>query len=140
MIQAGPLHAAVLATIHAEAFPPGERWTAAALAGVLDMPGVWCLLDERGGFALAREAGGEAELLTLAVAPAARRLGIARALVTRVLDRATGPVFLEVAAHNGAALGLYRSAGFVERGRRRHYYGPGRDALILRRDPPCRLA
>ncbi len=64
------LHAAALAAIHAAAFPPGERWDAAAFAGLLATPGTFGLLDERGGFVLARQAGGEAELLTLAVLPA----------------------------------------------------------------------
>ncbi len=45
--------------------------------------------------------------------------------------------FLEVAADNAAALGLYRKAGFDAVGRRAAYYnrakGQPADALVLRR-------
>ena len=136
VIDVTPCHAALLAEIHAAAFPPGERWDAAAMAGLLAMPGAFGLLDDRGGFVLARAAGGEAELLTVAVAPPVRRHGVGRALVAGVLDRLGGPVFLEVAADNQAARGLYGDAGFVACGRRQDYYGPGRDALVLRHGAP----
>jgi ribosomal-protein-alanine N-acetyltransferase len=79
-------------------------------------------------------AGGEAEILTLAVAPSSRRQGIARALVAAVVaEVADVPVFLEVAADNEPAQVLYTDAGFTACGRRRDYYGPGRDAIVLRR-------
>jgi ribosomal-protein-alanine N-acetyltransferase len=45
-------------------------------------------------------------------------------------------IFLEVDEGNAAAVGLYRSLGFVEVGRRKGYYssgeGPGGTALVLR--------
>jgi ribosomal-protein-alanine N-acetyltransferase len=83
---------------------------------------------------MARSAGGEAEILTLAVAPPSRRQGIARALVAAVVAAVPDiPVFLEVAADNGPAQCLYREAGFTACGQRRGYYGPGRDAIVLRR-------
>ena len=135
MIALLPGHAATLAAIHAEAFPPGERWDMAAFAGLLGMPGACGLLDEAGGFILAREAGGEAEVLTLAVMPVVRRRGVGGRLLTAMLAQLACPVFLEVAADNLAALALYLRVGFSECGRRRSYYGPGRDALVLRRLP-----
>lgn len=135
MIALAQCHAATLAAIHAEAFPPGERWNTAAFADLLGMPGVCGWLDPEGGFILAREAGGEAEVLTLAVVPQARRQGVARRLVTSAVALLACPVFLEVGEDNAAALSLYRSAGFAECARRRAYYGAGRDALVLRRMP-----
>ena len=126
------LHAAALAAIHADAFPPGERWNEAAFAELLAMPGSYGWLDARGGLALARHAGGEAELLTLAVVPQARRQGLGRGLVAAVLAEACGPMFLEVAADNAAALALYAALRFLPCGRRRDYYGAGRDAVVLR--------
>ncbi len=46
-------------------------------------------------------------------------------------------MFLEVAAGNAAAIGLYEGAGFQRVGLRRGYYakseGPAEDALVLRR-------
>ena len=134
MIQATPLHAEALATIHAAAFPPGERWDARAMTEILAMPGAFGVLDARGGLLLARSVGGEAEILTLAVLPKARRQGLGRALLDHALAViGTAPIFLEVAADNEAALALYRSAGLEPCGRRPHYYGAGRDALVLRR-------
>ncbi|WP_048858098.1 GNAT family N-acetyltransferase, partial [Acidiphilium multivorum] len=76
-----------------------------------------------------------AEILTIGVAPPARRCGLARALLTVALAaaRARGAetVFLEVEADNAAAIALYRAAGFIAAGRRRDYYGAGRDALLF---------
>ncbi len=132
MIAVTPFHADALATIHAGAFPPGERWDAAAFTGLLATPGTFGLMDGRGGFVLVRQAGDEAELLTIAVLPQARRHGIARSLLAAVLSRVPGPVFLEVAADNMAALAVYADAGFKPCGRRRDYYGTGRDAVVLR--------
>ncbi len=136
MTAATPHHAEALAAIHAAAFPPGERWTAQAFRELLESPGVFGALDSRGGLVLARCAGGEAEILTLAVHPAARRRGVGRALLLRAAAAAgDAPVFLEVAADNAGALALYRAARFEQCGCRAGYYGPGRDALVLRRPP-----
>ena len=99
------------------------------------MPGVLGLLDPRGGMLVARCAGGEAEVLTLAVVPAARRRGIGRALLARALAAMNGaPLFLEVAADNAAAMALYGAAGLRPCGRRRDYYG----ARAGRADPSMR--
>ncbi len=130
-----PAHADVLAAIHAAAFPPGERWGAAAMAELLAMPGAFGFIDPAGGCILARRAGGEAEIVALAVMPAVRRLGTGRALLQRAMAGGE-PLFLEVAADNAPALALYAGAGFAEIGRRRGYYGLGRDALVLRRLSP----
>jgi ribosomal-protein-alanine N-acetyltransferase len=99
------------------------------------------LTAEPGGFALGQVVAGEAELLTIAVAPGERRQGLGRRLLDLFLmecaARGASAVYLEVAAGNAAALGLYRSAGFSPAGRRRAYYhapdGTATDALILRR-------
>ncbi len=104
------------------------------MAEILGMAGVFGFIDDRGGLIIARKAGGEAEILTLAVAPGSRRLGIARALVEQAAS-AAGDVtwFLEVAAGNTPALALYGRLGFAECGRRHDYYSKGQDALTLRR-------
>jgi ribosomal-protein-alanine N-acetyltransferase len=104
---------------------------------ILAMPGAAGLLHPGGGIVLTRVVQGEGEILTLAVAPQARRRGIGRALLGGVVADGI-PWFLEVAASNGPALALYAAFGFCECGRRRDYYAPGRDALVLRRPPnPC---
>jgi len=140
--------AAVLAAIHAEAFPPAEHWGAEALALMLEAAGGFGTLalggpppfgEEPLGFVLARVAAGEAEILTLAVRPDARRNGVGRALLGAVRDgaaaRGASALFLEVAEGNAAARALYREAGAAEVGRRRRYYADGADALVLRLNP-----
>ncbi len=89
------------------------------------------------GFILVREAAGEAEILTLAVAPRARRQGLGRTLVDAAIARlGSADLFLEVAADNIAAIALYQQNGFTQAGVRRGYYarpGGAVDALLLKR-------
>jgi len=136
IIAATPAHAQVLAIIHAACFPPGERWGADAMALQLGQPGAFGFVDVAGGVLLARLAADEAEILTLAVAPAMRRQGRAATLLATAAARARAAgaraMFLEVATDNAPALALYAAAGFVEVGRRRRYYAGGSDALVLR--------
>ena len=78
-----------------------------------------------------------ADIQTIAVHPDRRGRGIARDLFTRLLATADGrgcsEVLLEVSADNAAAIALYASEGFEVIARRSSYYGPGLDALIMRR-------
>ncbi len=124
-----------MAALHATAFDGAARWSAASLRTMAADPAA-ILETARDGFLLGRVAAGEAELLTLVVAPAARRRGTARTLLAafesgaRKRDAATA--FLEVSADNAAARALYAGAGWREAGLRRGYY-EGVDALILRK-------
>ena len=78
-------------------------------------------------------APGEAEILNLAVAPAARRRGAATALVKATLTRQEGVLFLEVRESNSAARKLYQKLGFREVGLRRNYYqSPLEDGIVMR--------
>ena len=90
------------------------------------------------GFILSRTAAGEAEILSVAIAPAWRGRGFARPLLDLHLRRLAGlgvrAVFLEVDEHNEPACRLYRNAGFSEVGVRKGYYQEGASALVLRRD------
>ena len=90
------------------------------------------------GFILSRMAAGEAEILSVAIAPAWRGRGFARPLLDLHLRRQAGlgvrAVFLEVDEHNEPACRLYRNAGFSEVGVRKGYYQEGASALVLRRD------
>lgn len=123
-----------------------SAWSEPALAGLLAGPGCFGLIALRdgdpAGFALARRAAGECELLSLGVLPAQRRLGIGRALLAAVCGRAAAAgarhVYLEVAADNWAARALYEAQGFQSSAWRKNYYRrPGQaaiDAAVLVRD------
>lgn len=88
------------------------------------------------GFAIWRDLGDEAEILSLGVAPSFRRQGAAGALLREVLADAAragaSAVFLEVDQSNQHAKKLYFSAGFEELSLRRAYYRDGADAVIMR--------
>ena len=128
-----------LARIHQTAFDPVARWRADDFRVererrvVLTDPDILhCLL-------MMQLAGDEAEILTLAVVPQARRQGWATALMQSGLaalrKRGAVRLVLEVADDNEGAISLYRELGFSETGRRRGYYrrlNKDRvDALIL---------
>lgn len=136
LVAASPAHAAAMALLHACAFAKPAAWGADAIALQLGLPGAFGWISEAGGMILARTAADEAEVLTLAVEPGARRQGIGRALVQQALvtarQRGAGMMFLEVAADNNAARALYGSLQFTEVGRRPGYYSGGTDALVLR--------
>ncbi|MBV9250421.1 MAG: ribosomal protein S18-alanine N-acetyltransferase [Acetobacteraceae bacterium] len=129
-------HAFALAKVHREAFPEREAWGPDAFSLQLGIPGVFALLDPSGGLILVRVAGEEAEVLTLAVAPAVQRLGIGSLLLRSAMSKArqagAASMVLEVSVSNEPARRLYQAAGFHGIGERRNYYPDGSDALILR--------
>lgn len=142
------MHPEALAALHALCFDDTPRpWSAAEFEGLLAQPGTF-LETHDDGFAVGRVAGPEAELLTLAVHPEARRLGVGRTLLGRFEATAARlgatETLLEVAETNAAARMLYAGAGYGLAGRRPLYYRPARgrgiDGLILRRHLPVPAA
>lgn len=125
-----------LADLHAEAFD--APWSASAFADLLGQAGV-LLEGGTDGFILIRAVADEAEILTLAVRPPARRQGLGAHLVRAAIERAAAAgairMFLEVAEDNGPGRALYGALGFEPAGRRPRYYpradGPAADALLL---------
>ncbi len=117
-------NAAQLAELHQQAFDPqlGASWNEAAFAGLLRQSTVQAL-GTKDGFILLQRVADEAEVLTLAVHPKARRSGLARALIQQAQDAAkVARIFLEVAQDNAPARALYAACGFQETGRRLNYY------------------
>jgi ribosomal-protein-alanine N-acetyltransferase len=136
--------AAALARLHAAAFLHG--WSDDEFERMLVDRHVLAhratLGRELIGFILSRIVDGEAEILSVAVAPARRGRGCAGRLLALHLRRLAGlgvkAVFLEVEEGNAPARRLYAHSGFREVGRRPGYYQQegraGAAALVLRRD------
>lgn len=125
-----------LAQIHAECFPAHPRaWSGHEFAELLASTGSF-ILPRAHGFLLGRVIADEAELLTLAVSPLARRAGTGQSLVAEFLTRAAemgaNTAFLEVASDNLPAQRLYARTGWQQVGLRRNYYAAAIDALVLR--------
>ncbi len=145
---AAPDDVPLLGRIIGEAFDPrfGEAWTTAQLAGALGIADTWAQLGrndgEAFGFSLTRRILDEAELMLVAVRPAARGKGCGRLLVEGAMEtarlRGARTMFLEVRDGNETALRLYESLDFTAAGRRQNYYtgaaGERFDAITMRRD------
>lgn len=146
--EAGMRDASAFAALHAAAFRRG--WSEDEIERLLIDKSVIAHRAMIGGmmgaalagFIVSRLAAGEAEILSVAVAPARRGRGLARKLLDLHLRRLAGlgatAVFLEVDEDNAPARRLYARAGFREVGRRPAYYArdgaPPANALVLRRD------
>jgi ribosomal-protein-alanine N-acetyltransferase len=124
----------------------GEGWTRSQCAGIMPLSGVILMLaeDESGeicGFSLLRTVADEAELLLLAVSPAAQRRGIGGSLLDHFIEhgRRSGVRRLHLEVRDGnPAVAMYQAFGFKAEGRRRKYYsgddGTQHDALTMARE------
>lgn len=133
LIEPGPGVAERLAVLHGSAF--AEFWGKQAFADLLAQPGVLGLTTDA-GFILCRLVLDEAEIVTLAVAPDARRQGVGRALVEAaaalLVQLGAATLFLEVSRDNPGARALYEKQGFTQVGLRKAYYADGSDAVVMR--------
>lgn len=130
-----------LAATHGACFP--RPWSKADFINLMAAGAVALAShDEAGlsGLILIRSVVDEAEILTVAVHPRARRDGLGRQLIeaaaTAAAAMGAGTLWLEVGAGNAAALALYAATGFEAAGRRKAYYphaDGAEDALMLRR-------
>lgn len=117
-----------------------DPWSERSVAGELENElSLWFVAVEDEtvlGYIGSQSVPPDADVMNLAVAPDARRRGVASALLTALIAalRARGieKLFLEVRPSNAPALALYRAFGFQELGCRKGYYvNPIEDALIL---------
>jgi [ribosomal protein S18]-alanine N-acetyltransferase len=99
---------------------------------------VW---EERGipqGFGVLQIVGEEAYIVNIMVDPARRRQGHGSTLLQKVIiearDHGARRLVLDVDAANGAALALYKNAGFEILERRRAAYPRGEDAIVMKKD------
>lgn len=154
-MQVRPMAAAdaeAMAALELESFAGAghEPWSASLFLGELaedtSAARSWWVAHDNGeliGFAGGMVVDKDVEILDVAVSAAHRREGVARKLLAHVsydaqmLGCTTSS--LEVEADNAGAIALYESLGFEEVGRRRGYYGAGRDALVMRASLPLVL-
>ena len=135
------VHVPQVAALEKAVFP--DPWSERSVASELDNPLSLWLVAQAGdvvlGYVGSQSVMGEADMMNLAGAPAARRQGLARALVTALIRgltaRGVHSLTLEVRASNGPAKMLYESMGFVQVGRRPGYYlSPKEDGDSLRQE------
>ncbi len=117
-----------------------EPWGESAFRDELRVAGgrLWVARTPEGapaGYLVARRVADELHVLSLAVEPALRRRGVARALVAHALAAEAGcrVAHLEVRSGNEGAQAFYRALGFVAVGRRPRYYRRREDAILMTR-------
>lgn len=129
---------AAVAALEAQIFP--MPWSAAGFADTLPREDIIFLVayeqDELLGYVGIYCTLDEGEITNVAVAPAARRRGIARALLTELKQqlacRNVARIVLEVRVSNEPAIRLYEQLGFSVLGVRKNFYEkPTEDAYIM---------
>ena len=119
-----------------------EAWTMAQLKEEFAGKERMYVVGEFGGELIAYAGvvnlAGTADVLTLTVADEHRRKGIGRELLRRLIDwsrtQKCEAIMLEVRVGNIDAIPLYESFGFIEISRRKDYYGPGKTAIVMRKE------
>jgi len=129
-----------LAATHKAAFTADRPWSEAEIAALLADPAV-IFCGDASAFVIGRVTLDEAEVLTVATHPHARRRGLARGCLAsfhaQALRMGAERAFIEVADDNSAACALYHGMGYAQVGLRKDYYrrsgGRSADALVLAR-------
>lgn len=123
-----------LANLHAKCFP-NKPWSANDFA---DLKKSGCeIIASQNGFIVWRTVADEAEIISVGVAPDARRAGIAAAMLgimeNELKKNGIKNIFLEVAENNHPARQLYKNNGYNEIGVRPKYYD-GIDAIMMKKE------
>ena len=121
-----------LANLHAQCFPH-RPWGASEFA---DLKKSGCeIIASQNGFIVWRTVADTAEIVTIGVAPDARRTGIAAAMLgimeKDVKEQGVTRIILDVAENNAAARALYEQFGYKIDGRRPKYYDGTTDAILM---------
>lgn len=119
---------------------PADPWSESVYRAALNNPAVAILLaqGEDGallGYAVLSTVLDEGNLDNIAVAPEARRQGVADALLSALTAfgrEHLACLMLEVRSSNAPAIALYEKHGFTAVGRRKNYYdAPREDAILM---------
>ena len=134
-------HVPQIALLERECF--ADPWSQQSIASELHNPlSLWLVAQEGQtllGYVGSQTCQDETDMMNIAVSPASRRQGVARALIEALVSalrqHGSKQLTLEVRASNGPARQLYESLGFLQVGLRKNYYrNPKEDALILRKE------
>lgn len=126
-----------LEQLYALCFPEkNHKWTANDFA---DLKKSGCdIIASQNSFVVWRRIDDEAEIISIGVAPIARRTGTASALMQMVerdvKQLGSKTIFLEVDEENTPAIELYKKSGFATAGTRPHYYENGHNAIIMKKE------
>ncbi len=120
-----------LATIHKQCFPD-TPWSESDFA---DLKKSGCeIIASENGFIVYRSVIDTGEIISIGVAPDARRNGIAAAMLglaeRDMAKHGVHSIFLEVNAQNTPARALYTNTGYIQIGIRPKYYN-GVDAILM---------
>ncbi len=130
-------HVAAIAAIERACF--ADPWSETALAEELDNGTAAFFVAVEGdavlGYGGMHNTGFDAYITNVAVAPEARRRGVARAILAAFDEfcqqHRLDSISLEVRVSNAPAIALYEGAGYVREGVRPHFYRhPVEDAAI----------
>jgi ribosomal-protein-alanine N-acetyltransferase len=133
-----PQDAEDMAAIRATCFD--HAWGVETFAEMLSQPHTWGFILPASGYILLQSIPPEAEIITIAVAPAARRQGLGEALLQMAQEslplHGMHTLHLEVSEKLVPARALYEKSGFVRSGLRKGYYrsasGESADAILMR--------
>ena len=116
-------------------------WSRDSFEDMIDNEAALYMVAEDNGYIVANcgviIAAGEGDICNVAVDPSYRKRGIAKLLLTRVMEEASKEMAvlsftLEVRRSNTAAISLYEKLGFVNEGIRPGFYtSPKEDAVIF---------
>lgn len=116
-------------------------WSRDSFEDMIDNEAALYMVAEDNGYIVANcgviIAAGEGDICNVAVDPSYRKRGIAKLLLTRVMEEASKEMAvlsftLEVRRSNTAAISLYEKLGFINEGIRPGFYtSPKEDAVIF---------
>ena len=116
-------------------------WSRDSFEDMIDNPAALYMVAEDNGYIVANcgviIAAGEGDICNVAVDPSYRKRGIAKLLLTTIMEEASKEMgvlsfTLEVRRSNTAAISLYEKLGFVNEGIRPGFYtSPKEDAVIF---------
>jgi ribosomal-protein-alanine N-acetyltransferase len=122
-------------------FEPAFRFSRGVMRGFAEAPGAIAVLAEAEGalfgFCVVQMEGHVGYVVTLDVASAWRRQGLARRMMEDVEAKVRAASGVGMALHvftgNAGAMRFYESMGYGRAGRAEGFYGRGLDALVYRK-------